>query len=99
MSESLERVIAEQQAEIDNLKADRAACDKLALAAADRLEELCRRVLHLIEFKPQSCWREDKKDELTRYRDLTFAVHHGLMDVGWCFHCGYLFCSGDCHDD
>lgn len=94
MSEALERVIAEQQAEIDALKKMTHDQQKNIQTVYTRHSELFETVGRYIDHRLP----DDKASvEYQRYRDMRHESRMALMDIGWCFGCYSFSCECD-HD-
>lgn len=99
MSEALERVIAEQQAEIDRMKA------QLISSVTTRQKEL-RNIEAIFTYATQAadwyklrgCWKDDKEKEWKEYADLRYTLLNKLREYGFCTDCHSLTCFGECHD-
>lgn len=91
MSSALERVIAEQQKEIDRLKSLQAqnieASRKLYERQQTMLEAIGRLVDHTIS------GTDDKE-----YQHLRFDARTQLLKIGFCFGCYSIGCNEDCYE-
>jgi hypothetical protein len=85
MSQALERVIAEQQAKIDNMEKLIDGQNKSLNAVFTRHDELFEAMARLVE--------SDEKDQ----PNLRRKVRLEMMDAGWCFGCYNFVCECD-HD-
>lgn len=94
MSAVLERVIAEQQTEIDALK-------KMAHDQQKSLQIVYTQHAKLFEtvgkFIDQHIPEEKHSTEWRRYRDMRHESRLALQDIGWCFGCYSFSCECD-HD-
>lgn len=99
MSIALERVIAEQQKEIDTLKLMlEAANASMARKLLDE-EEVFRAFSKITTYSGlRGAWHTDKRKEWDEYHSLLHEGRMTLMDAGWCFNCATLNCMGDCRD-
>lgn len=94
MSAALERVIAEQQAEIDALKKMANDQQKNIQTVYTRHAELFETVGKFIERRIPN----DKESfEYKRYLEMRNESRMALMDIGWCFGCYSFSCECD-HD-
>lgn len=94
MSEALERVIAEQQKEIDRLKGLSDGYCKSLETVYTQHNELFEKIGRMVDSLPSA---KDTDDERKRYHKIACDVRIGLMDAGFCMGC-YSF-SCECHDD
>ena len=95
MSEALERVIAEQQAKIDDLQSLNNSYCKQLESIYIRHDALFENIARLIDERPFSATTEDAKK---RYHELATAARLGLMDAGYCLRCYNFVCECDPDD-
>ena len=96
MSAALERVIAEQQKEIDRLNAIRQSADQANIRQFKKLEDVFHAMGEFIDYNPRKAWRDDAKDEWDRYHSLKSAARLSMVEAGVCYSCWSIACHGDC---
>ena len=94
MSAALERVIAEQQKEIDFLKNNLEHSGKALTKEIERLEEFYCLVSNLLNFSIADM--EARKDS---YLDTRNKVRLAMTKNGFCHYCETIGCSGECEND
>ena len=103
MSIALERVIADQQKEIDSLRNNNSELiesrNKLAQRRHERDTELFKGIDSLLAFKVRAYWKDDQEEA---FKKLTY-IHHELrmqlLEEGWCIRCGDWGHSCGCNDE
>jgi len=99
MSEALERVIAQQQAEIDSLKRTIEACNKAEQKRHDRETAFYKRVDRMIDFKLRPYWKDDQKEAFQKYGALLHDVRIDMISHGWCLRCADWTSFCECNDE
>ena len=100
MSEALERVIAEQQTELDLLRAQRERPATHATADTAAKEDLFRQAANIAEWeKLRDCWKDDMADEWREFTEMRHALRLALHEYGFCLHCQAMHCTGECRDE
>lgn len=100
MSAALERVIAEQQAEIDRLKAQQS--NQLSYNAKDfeAKEQIFTMAAQIVDWhKLRECWKDDKKQEWNEFRTMGNDLRIALVEYGYCIYCRSMTCAGDCMEE
>lgn len=99
MSAALERVIAEQQAEIDRLKSRLESALKTGQASFKGVETICERAATVADWHHlRSCWKDDKGDQWKEYSARRHALQDALRAYGFCLNCHTLGCDGECYE-
>lgn len=99
MSAALERVIAEQQKEIDGLKLAVGSYRKHDLAKQVTDTEMFQKIDKVLGFKLRDNWKDDRADELKKYGLLLHSLRMQLLHNGWCIRCGEWCHSCGCNDE
>lgn len=94
MSNALERVITEQQAQIDLLKKQLESSEKTVRTMFSKHEKLFDVVGRLIDTNAPREWTAPG---YTGYQTLRRDSRLAMLDAGWCFGC-YSFCC-ECEPD
>ncbi len=98
MSEALERVIAEQQKEIDRLRAQQENQLTYNIKDFKAKEDIMTIAAQIAKWrKLRDCWKAEKKNEWNEFRALCHGLDMALLDYGFCIYCCSLSCSGDCN--
>lgn len=98
MSTALERVIAEQQAEIDRLKARLDRDLQYARVRDESLLEIFQRAASVAEWRGLAdCWKKDKEPEWQKFVTARLALRTALREHGFCTTCHSMTC--ECGDD
>ena len=87
MSEALERVIAEQQREIDNLRKKLQNEHVNGDTLYKGREELFSHMARVLEFGVREHWDKGKESDFKRYVTLLHEVRIGMMEAGYCLRC------------
>lgn len=96
MSAALERIIAEQQQEIDRLKSIRQSSEQASIRQFKRMEDVFLAMGQFIDHNPRKAWRDDAKAEWDEYCNLKNAARLSMVEAGVCFSCWSIACHGDC---
>ena len=94
---SLERVISEQQTEIDRLKALLTSANRQNIALNQQMERRFRQLDELTGLRLRDCWRDDKQEQWEEYRAIVHEVKASMVEYGWCLHCQSFCC--ECEND
>ena len=94
---SLERVISEQQTEIDRLKALLTSANRQNIALNQQMERRFRQLDELTGLRLRDCWRDDKREQWEKYRAIVHEVKASMVEYGWCFNCQSFNC--ECEND
>lgn len=95
MSEALERVIAEQQKEIDHLKRVSDGYCKSLDTVFTQHNKLFESIGRMVDSFPSA---NDTDDERKRYHKLACDVRIGLLEAGFCLGCYSFMCECDPDD-
>lgn len=94
MSQALERVIAEQQQNLDHLqKLNDSYCKDLE-TVFKRHDALFATIGRLVDSFPSA---NDTDEERKRYHKIACEARIGLMEAGFCMGCYCFMC--ECHDE
>lgn len=92
---SLERVISEQQNEIDRLKELLSSANKQNVALNQQMERRFRQLDKLTSLRLRECWKDDKQTQWEQYRKLVHETKASMAEYGWCFNCQSFNCDCD----
>ena len=92
---SLERVISEQQNEIDRLKELLASANRQNVALNQQMERRFRQLDELTNLSLRDCWKDDKPAQWEQYRAIIREVKASMNEYGWCFNCQSFNCECD----
>ena len=92
---SLERVISEQQTEIDRLKALLASANRANRQTIAQMERRFRQLDELTGLRLRDCWRDDKQEQWEKYCAIVHEVKASMVEYGWCFNCQSFNCECD----
>lgn len=92
MSAALERVIAEQQATIDQLREDIKRSIDGAATVYTRHDELFEDMARLIDYD-LPC--DPTEEQWTRFCKLRHTVRMNMLDTGYCLRCYNFLCECD----
>ena len=103
MSDSLERVIHDQQSKIDSLEAkigfleESLAGSKANLSRVFEEEnELMQDMLKIMEWKHlRSVWKDDEKEKWQEYQKMKSELKLRMADLEFCFRCNSMQCGCD----
>lgn len=96
MSEALERVIAQQQKEIDHLKRVNESLTKSAETVFTREEKLFETIARVTDYPLRASWKDDKAESWKEYHTMLNDLRTQAMDAGFCLHCERFIC--ECED-
>jgi hypothetical protein len=103
MSEALERVIAEQQKIIDELKQHNEALSNSAIKSALSRNKsdaaLFKDIEKVIDFKMRPHWKDDQEESFKKFTSLHHELRMHLLENGWCIRCGDWGHSCGCNDE
>lgn len=103
MSEALERVITEQQKEIDSLRKHNSALMESSRKAQQSRYEFetafFKDIDKVLDFKLREYWKDDQKEAFQKYRDLLHDLRMEMLNHGWCIRCGDWIHQCGCHDE
>lgn len=99
MSAALERVIAEQQAEIDSLRRTIDSQYKSMEGYCDREKKLFEQIDALLDFKLAGKWKDECKDDREKYGEILHSLRITLIKNGWCTRCAMMQHECECNDD
>ena len=92
MSAALERVIAEQQAAIDQLREDMKRSIDDAATVYTRHDQIFEDIARLIDYEFQSNATDQQWTEFCKRRH---TVRMQILDIGYCLHCYNFVCECD----
>lgn len=92
---SMERVISEQQTEIDRLKALLTSANRQNIALNQQMERRFRQLDELTGLRLRDYWRDDKQEPWEEYRAIVREVKASMVEYGWCFNCQSFNCECD----
>lgn len=95
MSEALERVIAQQQQQIDRLQQINESLTKSAETVFTREERMFETIARVLGYSLRPSWKDDRKDEWERYHMLLNELRLQVMEAGFCLHCERFVCECD----
>lgn len=99
MSAALERVIAEQQAEIDRMRKQQIQRQEYSVKDFEAKEEIFTRAAQMVDwYKLRECWKDDKKQEWSTFMTMRNDLRIAIVEYGYCICCKSLTCAGECHD-
>ena len=90
---SLERVIAEQQKEIDSLKDLVKSQQNQLVLTNKQIEKRFLQLDNLVNLRLRDCWRDDKKEQWDSYCKGIYETRLTMIEYGWCFNCQSFNCE------
>lgn len=90
---SLERVIAEQQKEIDRLRELLNSANNNNALTHKMLNDKFLQLDSLVSLRIRDCWRDDKGEQWAQYCKIIGDVKISMIENGWCFNCQSFSCE------
>jgi hypothetical protein len=103
MSETLERVIQDQQAKIDSLEAKIGFLEESLAGAKANLSgvfeeenELMKTMVKIMEWKHlRSVWKDGEKEKWQEFQKMKSELKLKMADLEFCFRCNSMRCECD----
>jgi len=97
MSVALERVIAEQQHEIDSLRLEVERSHVNGDTLYKGREELFSLMAQVLDFSVREYWDKAQEADFKRYITLLHEVRMGMMEAGYCLRCRNFAFDCECN--
>jgi len=95
----LERVIGQQQQEIDGMKKIIDSFNQRATLQLERETILFKQLDEILDFKVRPYWKDDQEESFKKYRGLLHEVRMFMLEKYWCFQCADWAFNCECNHD